>query len=488
MDLSRQYGLFVHGGFRAATSGAAFSVSNPATGEEVCTVAAAGVEDVSAAVAAGGDAWPEWWSRPAVERAGVLTAVAERITAERERLAWTETTDTGRVISETRMDVDAVADLFHYFAGVVRSDEDGLKRHDPQQMSMIVREPFGVVGAIVPWNFPFLISGWKLAPALAAGNAVVIKPATLTPLSLLTLAEITADLLPPGLLNVLPGSGRECGEAILDHPGIRKLSFTGSTEVGRHVAAKAAARVIPATMELGGKSANIVFPDADWDRAVEAAAMAIMMSQGQVCSAGSRLLLHDEIHDRFLSDLTDLVAGIRIGDPMDEQSRMGPLVSEEHCRSVEEYVSLGVSEGARVVTGGTRVSGFTAGAYLAPTILADVTPAMRVAQEEIFGPVLVTQRFSSDEEAVTIANASSYGLGGAVWTRDISRALAVAQAVRTGTMWVNDYHPVPSGSPFGGFGASGYGREVHRTSLDAYSQLKTIYVNLDREPYGWYRS
>jgi acyl-CoA reductase-like NAD-dependent aldehyde dehydrogenase len=407
-------------------------------------------------------------------------------------LARTESLDTGRVIAETRFDIDAIADLFHYFAGVTRSDEETLKRHDPQQMSMIVREPFGVVGAIVPWNFPFLISGWKLAPALAAGNAVVIKPATLTPLSLLAFAEITADILPAGLLNVLPGSGRVCGEAILAHPDIAKLSFTGSTEVGRHVAAKAAERVIPVTLELGGKSANIVFPDADYDRALEAAAMAIMMSQGQVCSAGSRLLLHEEIHDRFVADLVELCRTISIGDPLEETTRMGPMVSADQRDTVLEYIRIGTGEGAAIATGGDAPTGgpggiYDTGPYLNPTILTGVSPNMRVCREEIFGPVLVVQRFTDAADAITLANDSGYGLAGAVWTRDISVALEVAQAVRTGTVWINDYHPVPSGSPFGGFGQSGYGREVHKASLDGYSQLKTIYINTDRAGYGWYR-
>ncbi|MEX2442420.1 MAG: aldehyde dehydrogenase family protein [Alkalispirochaeta sp.] len=492
MDTHTNYGLFIDGGFREATSGAVFSVFNPAGGTELAKVAAAGAGDVDAAVSAGARAWKDWWSIAAAERGTLLAAVGRRIADNRERLARIESLDTGRVISETRMDIDAVADLFEYFAGVVRSEEETVKRHDPKQMSLILREPFGVVGAIVPWNYPFLISGWKIAPALAAGNAIIIKPATLTPLSLLTLAEILEDVVPRGLLNVVPGSGRECGEAMLAHPGIGKLSFTGSTEVGRRVAARAAERVIPATLELGGKSANIVFPDADWDRALEAAAMAIMMSQGQVCSAGSRLLVHGDIHDRFLRELAQLVSEIVVGDPLDDASRMGPMVSEDQLQSVCRYIDLGRAEGAKIVAGGDRLSGgpkgiYDTGPYMAPTIFSEVSTTMRIAQEEIFGPVLVVQRFSSEEEAVMIANDSAYGLAGAVWTRDISVALRVAQAVRTGTMWVNDYHPVVSGSPFGGFGESGYGREVHKASLESYSQYKTIYINIDRSPYGWYR-
>jgi acyl-CoA reductase-like NAD-dependent aldehyde dehydrogenase len=492
MDVKSTYGLYINGSSRSARSGNTFSVSTPAGGTHLAEIAAAGTEDVDDAVTAGGVAWPEWWRRPATERAGTLTAVAERIDEHRERLARIESLDTGRVIAETRFDIDAIADLFRYFAGVLRSDEESVKRHDPTQMSIIVREPYGVVGAIVPWNYPFLIAGWKIAPALAAGNAIVLKPASLTPLSILTFAEITADIIPPGLLAVVPGSGGTCGEAILAHPKIAKLSFTGSTAVGRRVAARAAERVVPATLELGGKSANIVFPDADYDRALEASAMAIMMSQGQVCSAGSRLLLHEEIHDRFVGDLVELCRSIRIGDPLDEASRMGPMVSTEQRASVLDFIESGRGAGATVATGGNVLTGgpdgiYDRGPYLQPTILTDVTPEMRVVQEEIFGPVLVVQRFSGPAEAVTLANDSVYGLAGAVWTRDISTAFEVAQAIRTGTVWINDYHPVPSGSPFGGFGQSGYGREVHKASLENYSQYKTIYLNTDRSGYGWYR-
>lgn len=492
MDIHSHYGLWIDGESRSARSGTVFPVFAPAGGNRLAEVAAADGEDVADAVEAADRAWRAWWRRPVVERAATLSAVARRIEEYREALARIEAVDTGRNVAETRFDIDAIADLFHYFAGVVRSEEDAVKRHDPTQMSLIVREPFGVVGAIVPWNYPFLIAGWKIAPALAAGNAIVIKPASLTPLSILHLAEITADILPSGLFNVLPGSGGTCGEALLSHPGIRKYSFTGSTEVGRRVAARAAERVVPVTLELGGKSANIVFPDADYDRALEAAAMAIMMSQGQVCSAGSRLLLHDEIHDRFVADLVSLVESIPIGDPLDEACKMGPMVSDGQRSSVLEYIAGARREGATVATGGEALTGgadglYDRGPYIRPTILTDVTSRMTVAQEEIFGPVLVVQRFADAEEAVTIANDSRYGLAGAVWTRDISVALEVAQAVRTGTIWVNDYHPVPSGSPFGGFGESGYGREVHKASLEGYSQYKTIYINTDRSGYGWYR-
>ena len=525
----REIGLFIDGGFRPAADGRTFETREAAGGAVLARVASAAAAAGGAAGAAarrapggggGGGGAPAaagggflagvasppaaevdaagpgarralgaWGARGNAARAAALTAVADAVASAREELATLETRDTGRVIAETRFDADAVADLFRYFAGVVRSEEEHLQRHDADTFSMIVRRPLGVVGAIVPWNFPLLIGAWKIAPALAAGNTIVLKPATLAPLSLLHLAEITAPVLPPGLLNVLPGSGSRCGAALVDHPLVAKLTFTGSTAVGRTVAQSAGQRVVPVTMELGGKSANIVFEDADLERAAEGAVMAIMMSQGQVCSAGSRLLVQESIHDDFVARVVEICRSIRMGNPLDDQTRMGPLIDRDQFEAVSRYIDVGRAEGAVVACGGTRRGGaaFENGYYLEPTVLTNTTPAMRVVREEIFGPVLVVQRFRTEAEAIALANDSDYGLGGAVWTRHINRALRVAQAVHTGTMWVNDYHPVPSGSPFGGFKQSGFGREAHKSAIDAYSQLQTIFVSTSETPYGWYR-
>lgn len=489
MELLRsEWGLFIDGSFRPAKAGASVPITNPATGEVLSKVAAATAEDVDHAVDAATRAFSFWKGVSRIDRSKALLQVADAIEAESEALARIETLNTGRVIVETREDVAATADLFRYFAGAVRSEEEQLVRHDSSTMTMIYREPFGVVGQIVPWNFPFLIAGWKLAPALAAGNSVVIKPATLTPLSLLALAEITADALPGGVLNVLPGAGSTCGAAITNHPQIRKLAFTGSTAVGRGIAKAAAERVVPVTLELGGKSANIVFPDAPMERAQEAAAMAILYGQGQVCSAGSRLLLHADIYDEFLEALTRRFESVTPGDPLDEESRMGPIISEGQFESVMAFVKKGEDEGARLVTGGSRLSGgaYDGGYYLAPTLFADCTSDMEVVQEEIFGPVLVVQKFSDEDEAIELANDSRYGLAGAVWTRDLNRALRVSREIDTGTIWINDYHPVPSGSPFGGYKESGHGREVHKSALESYTQRKSVYICQDESPYGYY--
>ena len=486
--LKSSYGFYLGGKFCSSRGKNEKKIINPATGEVVSSVAGSSSEDVDDAVNAAAAAWKKWWEKPVAERASVMNAVAERIRENSWKLAEVESINTGRVISETIFDIDATADLFEYFAGVMRSSEDSVKYHDRGQFSLIVREPYGVVGAVVPWNFPFLIAGWKIAPALAAGNSIIIKPASLTPLSLLAFCELTEDIIPAGLLNVMPGSGSVCGEAILSHPGISKLSFTGSSAVGKHVAESAAKRAVPATLELGGKSANIVFADADFDRAVEAAAMAIMMSQGQVCSAGSRLLLQDSIYEQFIDSLVKLIRNIKAGDPLDKNSRFGPMISEEQYKTVLDYIEIGKKEGAVIACGGSRITGgeFDKGFYIYPTVFRDVNDNMRIVQEEIFGPVLTVQKFTDMEEAVKHANCTKYGLAGAVWSRDINTAIETAHKVRTGTMWINDYHPVPSGSPFGGFGESGYGREVHKSSLDSYSQLKTIYVNTSSAAYGWY--
>jgi aldehyde dehydrogenase (NAD+) len=497
--MQEKYGLFYGGAFHPAEGNAGTENRNPATGEPIARVAAGTASDVDAAVRAASGAFGAWRHLGPVDRAAVLSRIADAVDAHRQELGEIETRDTGRPIAETLFDVDAFSDLMRYFAGVVRSDEESMLRHSQTEVSLIRREPLGVVGLIIPWNYPFSTLGWKLAPALAAGNAVVAKPASLTPMTALRLCELTQDILPAGVLNVVTGSGSVCGEALITHPGIAKLSFTGSTAVGRRVAAAAAARTVPVTLELGGKSANIVFPDADMSRAVEAAAMAIMMSQGQVCSAGSRLLLHRDVAREFLESLRTVLGGIKIGDPLDPETRMGPMASKEQFDAVMAYIETGKAEGATLFCGG-RPASFVGGSastrgrtsagvghFIEPTVFTDTRPDMRIVQEEIFGPVLVVQEYADEAEAVALANDSVYGLAGAVWTKDINRALRVAAAIETGTVWINDYHPVPSGSPFGGIKESGYGREVHKSALDAYSSLKTVYINSSDEPYGWYR-
>ncbi len=343
----------------------------------------------------------------------------------------------------------------------------------------MIREPLGVVGQIIPWNFPLLMAAWKLAPVIAAGDTVVINPASLTPLTLLELGRIMNDVLPAGVINIVTGRGSVVGQAILDHPDVDKVAFTGSTSVGYTVAAAAAKKLIPATLELGGKSANIVFPDANMEKAVKYAAIAILMNQGQACESGSRLFLHKDIHDEFLKKLKARFESVKVGDPMAKDTQMGSQVSQGQLDTILSYVELAKKEGATILTGGERLTsdGLDAGFFMKPTIITNVTNQMRVAREEIFGPVLVVIPFSDEDEVVAMANDSEYGLGGAVWTQDINRALRVAKAVRTGRMWVNTYHELPAHAPFGGYKNSGLGRETHKMMLDAYTEVKNIYIS-----------
>ena len=377
-------------------------------------------------------------------------------------------------------------DHFRYFAGVIRSHSDEAVQLDNNTLSLVLNEPVGVVGQIIPWNFPLLMAAWKLAPALAAGNTVVIKPSEMTSITLLTLGEILNDVLPPGVVNIVTGQGAEAGQALLDHPDVDKLAFTGSTAVGYRVAKAAAEKLIPATLELGGKSANIVFPDANLEKALEGAALSILLNQGEVCEAGARLFVHHSIFEKFIGALKERFEQIRVGDPLDPQTQMGSQVSEQQMARILGYVDLASQEGLNVLTGGKRLTGgaLGRGSFIAPTIITDVSNDMSVAQEEIFGPVLVVMPFEDEAGVIALANESDYGLAGAVWTQDINRALRVARAIKTGRMWVNTYHELPAHAPFGGYKKSGIGRETHKMMLDSYTEKKNIIISLNESTYG----
>ena len=488
-NLDARYDLYINGQWVPASDGKVFTAYNPATGEKLAECAEATKEDVDAAVKAAWAAFPAWRDMGIAERAGILEKIADIIDENAELLATIESMDNGKPIRETMaIDVPYSSDHFRYFAGAIRVEEGKASVLDGNMMSLILREPIGVVGQIVPWNFPFLMAAWKLAPALAAGNCIVFKPSSTTSLSVLTLVKLIGHLLPPGVLNVVTGGGSRSGQYMLDHPGFRKLAFTGSTEVGLDVAKAAADKLIPATLELGGKSANIYFDDCKWDMAIDGLQLGILFNQGQVCCAGSRVFVQEGIYDKFVEAAVKAFNSVNVGDPLDPNTQMGAQVDQGQLRKIMSYVNLAKEEGATIACGGEPYTdGACAnGSFMKPTLIVNATNDMRVAQEEIFGPVAVLIKFTTEEEVIAMANDSVYGLGGAVWTRDINRAIRVARGVETGRMWVNTYNQIPSGAPFGGYKQSGIGRETHKVILEHYTQQKNIMINLNETPSGFY--
>ena len=488
-ELKKRYDLYIGGKWVPASDGAVFTTKNPATGEALAECAQATKEDVDAAVKAARKAYPAWKAVEPSARAAILMQIADRIDQNAELLAKIETMDNGKPIRETTaIDVPLSSDHFRYFAGAIRTVEGTATVLDGNYMSLVLREPIGVVGQIVPWNFPFLMAAWKLAPALAAGNCIVFKPSSSTSLSMLVFMELIEDLLPAGVVNVITGSGSKSGQYLLDHPDIRKLAFTGSSEVGVGVAQAAAEKLIPSTLELGGKSANIYFSDCQWDMAIDGLQLGILFNQGQVCCAGSRVFVQEDIYDKFVAAAVDAFNKITVGNPLDPNTQMGSQINMAQVEKILGYIDIAKSEGAEILCGGERYmeNGCDKGCFMKPTLIANVTNDMRVAQEEIFGPVAVIMKFKTEEEVIAMANDSEYGLGGAVWTRDINRALRVARGIETGRMWVNTYNQIPAGAPFGGYKRSGIGRETDLSILEHYTQKKNIMINLNETPSGFY--
>lgn len=481
--------LFVGGRFVDALDGATIDVFNPHDGSVLASVAEAKAADVDRAVAAAQEAFPAWAAMPAMDRGRLLLRLADAIEERADEFARIESIDTGHPLKDsTVLDVPRTAVTYRYFGGMADKYQGSVPPVEQGFLNYVTREPVGVVGQIVPWNFPLMFTSWKLGPALAAGNTVVMKPSELVPLSTLRLCELLNELgFPPGVVNVVPGYGTTAGARIAQHPDIGKVSFTGSTAVGRSIVEASAGNLKRVQLELGGKGANVVFADANLDAAINGSAFAIFHNQGQACIAGSRLILHESIADEFLTRFSDLARSIQIGDPLAPGTEMGPLTSAMHRDRVLSYVKVATDEGGEIITGGRAPDdpALANGCYIEPTIVRAHASA-RVNQEEVFGPFVTVTTFSTEAEAMELVNGTAYGLGGGLWTNDLGRAHRVAKAFRSGMVWINSYKRVNPGSPFGGVGQSGYGREMGFEAMHDYTEAKSVWVNVDANLPAWY--
>lgn len=481
---SIRHQLFIDGRFVDAESGETLATLNPHDNTPIADVALAGKADVDKAVAAAKRAFPKWSRMAAADRGRILLKLADLIEANAEELARLESLDTGHPIRDSRrLDVPRTAACFRYFGGMADKFQGETIPVEEGFLNYTLREPVGIVGQIVPWNFPLMFTSWKMAPALAAGNCIVMKPAEITPLSSLRIAELMAEAgLPPGVVNMLPGLGSVAGQYIAEHPEIAKIAFTGSTATGRRIVQASAGNLKKVQLELGGKGPNIVFEDANLQAAVNGSAWAIFHNQGQACIAGSRLMLHEKIADAFLAQFIPLAKSIRLGDPLDDTTEMGPLTSAQHQERVLGYVEVAQAEGGELLAGGKSPGGDLArGCYVEPTVMRARSYKDRVAQEEVFGPFVTVLTFRNDEEAMQIANGTDYGLGSGLWTSNLQRAHKVARDLHAGMVWINSYKRVNPGSPFGGVGQSGYGREMGFDAMREYTQVKSVWVNVDAQ-------
>jgi len=489
-----RYGNYIGGEFIAPKRGQYFENISPVTGQPFCEIPRSSAEDIEAALDAAHGAKAAWGRTPPAERANILNKIADVMEANLELLALSETWDNGKPIRETlAADLPLAVDHFRYFAGCIRADEGSASELDADTLSLLIKEPLGVVGQIIPWNFPLLMAAWKLAPALAAGNCVVLKPAEQTPVTILLFAELIGHLLPPGVLNIVNGFGVEAGKPLASNRRISKIAFTGETTTGRLIMQYASENLIPVTLELGGKSPNIFFADV-WARdddfrqkALEGFTM-FLLNQGEVCTCPSRALVDAAIYDDFVRAAVARTQTVSPGDPLDTDTRLGAQASNDQLEKILSYIDIGKKEGARLLTGGERVTlpgDLAGGYYVAPTIFEGHN-AMRVFQEEIFGPVVSVTRFHDFDEAIKIASDTLYGLGAGVWSRDIHTAWRAARAIPAGRVWTNCYHLYPAHASFGGYKNSGIGRENHRMMLDHYQQTKNVLISHAEKPMGFF--
>ena len=483
MDTVRSQ-LFINGEFVDASDGATMDLLNPYDNSKIADLAEAKAADVDKAVAAAKAAFPAWSAMPAMERGRLLLKLADAIEQRVEEFARLESLDTGHPLRDTRMlDVPRTVVSYRYFGGIADKLQGEVIPVEQGFLNYTLREPLGVVGSIVPWNFPLMFTSWKMGPALAAGNTVVLKPSELTPLSTLKVAELMTEIgIPPGVVNIVPGYGHSAGAALAQHPDVAKVAFTGSTNVGRKIIEYSASNIKKVQMELGGKGANIVFEDANVAAAVGGSAFAIFHNQGQACIAGSRLLLHESIADEFLERFVQLARSIKLGNPLDPATEMGPLTSREHLQRVLSYCEVARDDDGEILCGGRQPDdpALAKGCFVEPTVVR-AEHGSRVTLEEVFGPFVTVTTFKTEDEALAVANGTDYGLGGGLWTQNLSRAHRFAAAMKSGMVWINCYKRVNPGSPFGGVKQSGYGREMGFEVMREYTQVKSVWVNVDAQ-------
>jgi len=466
---------------------------NPATGEVIGYAAEGSIEDMKTAITAAREAFDSgiWSETSASERAANLFKIADKLEEAKEELAALETMDNGKPYREAEADVEDAAACFRYYAGLI-TKPDGQTYSVPAPMqAMVIKEPIGVCGLIVPWNYPLLMSVWKIAPALAAGNTIVFKPSEVTPVTSTKLFEILESVgLPKGVANLVMGAGDTVGNTLIQDKRVDKISFTGGTVTGKHIMRQAAENVTKVSLELGGKSPNVIFADADFETAVDYALFGIFAGSGQICAAGSRILVEESIAEKFIERFAERAQKIKVGNGMNQEIEMGPLVSEEHMKKVLKYIGIGKQEGARLVCGGNRItsSGLEKGFFVEPTVFSNVTSNMKIVQDEIFGPVVVIQTFKDEKEAIKLANDTEYGLAGSVFTNDGAKALRVIKKLRAGITWVNTYHFTFNEAPWGGYKQSGIGRGLGTFGLEEFQEVKQININLQVEPIGWFKN